>query len=187
MRFAEYAVPAEGTESQLLAVALNGKFKSYFADKQPPGTESGSVASEEGPDGEAAVPSGPTQVPLKESTETRLVVVGDTAFISDFVARALGRGHGGFFVENLAFVQNLIDWTNLDNEMLSIRARGGGARRLERTERATEVVIETVNYVVPVVVLLLLGVHHAWRRRNILPVVGVARVAVRTAPASQEG
>ena len=187
VRSAEYTVPAEGTEPHLLAVALNGKFKSFFAGKLPPGTEESAPASEEGSgEGETGA-SGPTQVPLEESTETRLVVIGDTAFISDFVARALGRQHGGFFAENLAFVQNLIDWTNLDSDMLSIRARGGGARRLARIDRATEVAVEVVNYILPALVLLGLGAFHVWRRRNTEPVVKVARVAVRTEQISQEG
>ncbi|MFQ5718581.1 MAG: Gldg family protein [Acidobacteriota bacterium] len=182
VRYTDYTVPAEGTQPQLLAVALSGKFKSFFADKQPPTSGSDSASSEGG-----AEKSGPTQVPLKESTDTRLVVIGDTAFISDFVARALGRQHGGFFTENLAFVQNLIDWTNLDSDMLSIRARGGGARRLARTERGTEMAVEGANYIIPILVLLGLGTYRAWRRRNTEPLIAVAPVQVRTRRASQEG
>ena len=67
----------------------------------------------------------PAKVALKQSPETRLIVIGNAEFLSDFVARALAQVDGGFFVENLRFAQNVIDWVGLDNEMLSIRARGG--------------------------------------------------------------
>jgi hypothetical protein len=110
-------------------------------------------------------------VPLEESPETRLVVIGNAEFLSDFVASALNRAGGGFFLNNLAFVQNLIDWTTLDNDLIAIRARGGGARRLERTERSTQVIIETANYLIPVAVLCLLGAWRLWRRRNTVPLV----------------
>jgi len=109
------------------------------------------------------------------------------AFLSDFVASILSRGAGGFFAENLAFVQNLIDWTNLDNDLISIRARGGSARRLERLEDGTQKAIEVVNYLLPMVALLLLGIYRLWQRRNTAPVVEVKAKRTPAFRASQEG
>jgi ABC-2 type transport system permease protein len=152
----DYTVPSAGTEPQLLALALNGKFKSYFADRALPG--------------EAADPeeeSEPGKVALEESPETRLIVVGNAEFLSDFVARALAGVDGGFFVENLRFAQNLIDWANLDNDMLGIRARGMASRRLERIGEGRELFIESVNYALPVVLLGALGSFLHWRRREV--------------------
>ncbi|MFQ5670149.1 MAG: Gldg family protein [Acidobacteriota bacterium] len=188
VRYADYKVPEQGTESRLLAVALSGRFKSYFADKAPPGAEdsSGTSSGDAAAGEEEKLPSW-TEVPLKESPETRLVVVGDAAFLSDFVASALGRATGGFFTQNLAFAQNLIDWTNLDNDMISIRARGGGARRMDRISRGTEVAIEAVNYMIPALVLILLASYRLWQRRHAVPevVAGLSRPGT-TRHASQE-
>jgi hypothetical protein len=108
-------------------------------------------------------------VALERSPETRLVVVGNAQFLSDFVARALAQVDGGFFVENLRFVQNLIDWVSLDNDMLSIRSRGMVSRRLERVGQGTEVFVEVFNYAAPVLVLFVVGAWLHWRRRHTAP------------------
>jgi ABC-2 type transport system permease protein len=167
----EYTVPAEGTEPHLLAVALSGRFDSYWADRPPPGQEDASAVEDgEAEDDDAPVPS---KIVLRESPETRLIVIGNAEFLSDFVARALASVDGGFFVENLRFAQNLIDWAGLDNDMLGIRARGMVSRRLERTERGQEVFVEVVNLVVPAAVLLALGTFLYWKRRHTQPIVAV--------------
>lgn len=147
-----YAVPEEGTEPHLLAVALAGTFESAWAGKEPP------ARSEETTD-EAA------EVPLERSPETRLVVIGNAEFLSDFVGRMLGPVDGSFFEQNLAWMQNLIDWMTLDNSLLGIRARGGAVRRLARLEPQEEFRIELVNYVAALLTLLAAGAVFAWRRR----------------------
>ena len=105
--------------------------------------------------------------------------MGDAAFVSDLVARALSLD-GGFFASNLAFVQNVIDWVGLDNDMLSIRSRGTGERRIERLDRATEVSVEAANYAIPLVVLLAWGLQRFWRRRHAAPVVAGAAAGSHT-------
>lgn len=171
--FVDYEVPAEGTEPHLLSVALSGKLPSFFAGKEPP---------RDGPaplgDGESEMPP-PSEVVLEESPETRVVIIANAEFLSDFVARALGTQEGGFFTENLAFMQNLIDWINLDNDMLGIRSRGAATRRIERLERATEVMIEVVSYALPVMLLLGLAGFSLVRRRAAVPIVAPAAAAQR--------
>jgi ABC-2 type transport system permease protein len=150
----DYQVPEE-TEPHPLAVSLTGKFSSYFAGKEVPG------ADEE---------SGPTTVALEESPETSLIVVGNTEFLSDFVAQTLGAGESGFFDQNLRFMENAIDWLTLDADMIQIRSSGAVARRLRQTERATEVTLETVNYLIPAALLLAFGILRFVRRRQTEPI-----------------
>jgi ABC-2 type transport system permease protein len=176
--FVDYEVPAEGTEPHLLAAALSGRFKSYFADRAIPGQP---VADASAPE---AAPAR-RKVALVESPETRLIVVGNAEFLSDFVARALASVDGGFFVENLRFAQNLIDWSGLDNDMLAIRARGMVSRRLERVEKAEELFIEAVNYALPALLLAALGGFLHWRRRQTRPMTG-DRPAASLGPVSRE-
>jgi ABC-2 type transport system permease protein len=161
--FVDYSVPAEGLGPRLLAVALSGEFESYFAGREAPRDESAEGDGEES--------AAPVEVPLMRSPTTRLVVIGNAEFLSDFVASALGTTDGGFFAENLAFMQNLIDWTNLDNDLIGIRSRGTAARRLARVEHGTEVAIEAMNYIVPLLLLLALAGHRIWRRRTARPLV----------------
>jgi ABC-2 type transport system permease protein len=161
--YVDYEVPAEGTEPHLLAAALNGRFKSYF--EQPPGGGDEGAVDEQ--NGEDSAEDG--AVVLGTSPETRLVVIGNAEFLSDFVARALSQIDGGFFVENLRFLQNTIDWVGLDNDMLSIRARGAASRRLYTTGRSTEMMVEAVSYALPILSLLGFGAYLHWRRRRTRP------------------
>lgn len=182
----DYEVPSEGTEPHLLAVALSGRFKSYFAERPVPGQgpdEEGDSGSEGAAEAEEEAPEPPSRVALQESPETRLIVIGDAEFLSDFVARALATVDGGFFIENLRFAQNLIDWAGLDNEMLGIRARGLVSRRLERVGKGEEVFIETVNYVVPAVLLAALGAYLHWRRRHTPPLASSPHGGLRVGSA----
>ncbi len=176
----DYEVPAEGTEPHLLAVSLTGKFTSYYADREPPANADAAGDAE---DEAGAVPS---TVALKESPETRLVVIANAAFVSDLIARALNLD-SGFFASNLAFMQNLIDWLNLDNDMLGIRSRGTGVRRLDRTERGSEMAIEGVNYLIPAIALLAFGAHRIWRRRSATPVVQPRTASPTASPRGAQG
>lgn len=169
--FVDYVVPEEGTEPHNLAVALSGRFESYFTGKPVPGSEP-AEADVAGDLGESEPDW--TRVTLEHSPETRLVVVGDDAFLSDMVARSLG-SDGGFFVENLRFVENLIDWVGLDNEMLEIRSAGVRSRRLEPTDRRAEITLESASYVFPLILLILLGI--LLRRRRARAAEGFARLA----------
>jgi hypothetical protein len=165
----------------MLAVSLSGKFSSYFTDREPPAPAD--AGGEDSDEGQAATPA---DVVLEKSPETRVVVIGNAAFVSDLVARALALD-GGFFGANLAFMQNVIDWVNLDNEMLGIRSRGTGVRRLARTERGTQVMIEVVNYLIPVLALLAWGAHRMWRRRHATPIVTTSATTPARAPRRAEG
>ena len=152
-------------------MALNGRFKSYYVEHPVPGAEAETAEFEELDAGaeDSLQPPSPPPIPLEESPDTRLVVVGNSAFLSDFVARSLGQADGGFFVENLRFVENLIDWVSLDNDMMEIRSRGLVSRRLAAVDKSTEMTIEVINYVVPVVALVGLGLGLHYRRRNTVP------------------
>jgi len=180
--YIDYQVPAEGTGARLLAVALSGKFRSYFTEGRMP---DGLGETPVGDDTDAEQPAD-TTVTLPESPETRLVVVANAEFLSDFVARALASVDGGFFVENLRFAENLIDWTTLDNDMLGIRVRGMVSRRLPRIDRGREITIETVNYVAPVVLLFALGAFLFWKRKQTPPLTAGGPAGPDTPPPAGE-
>jgi ABC-2 type transport system permease protein len=148
----DYQVPPD-TTSYDLAVALDGRFRSYFAGKQPPQ-----------PGEEDATPT--TRVTIEESPETRLVVVANSEFVSDFVARALGGMDSGFFGENLRFVENLIDWTTQDSDMIAIRSRGASSRRLAKTDRTTEITVESLNYMLPAMLIIVLAISRYTSRKR---------------------
>lgn len=182
--YVDYEVPGEGTEPRALAVALSGRFESYFADREPPSSE---PAEEEDGDGTGEAASPPPAVTLERSPETRLVVIGDSEFLSDFVARALDRLEGGFFPENLRFMKNLVDWSTLDNEMIAIRSHGLAGRRLSQPGPAGQRALEWGNYAVVAAILIGLGAWRYWRRRNAHPLFPSGRTrAVAAGPSGRE-
>lgn len=153
-----YTVPP-GSKSHLVAVALQGSFDSFYAGRPAPPVPGDSTRHD---------------VPIPRSPETRLVVVGNSEFVSDLVAGALGRQSGGLYLQNLEFVQNLVDWMNLDDDLVAIRTRASSARPIRRLSRSAEVGFEVANYLVPLLALAGLGLARFWRRRRVQPLVAGA-------------
>jgi ABC-2 type transport system permease protein len=168
--FIDYTVPDE-TEARLLGAALTGRFRSAWAAED--GAEKTGGERREVPLEGA--------VPLEESPETRMIVVGNAEFLSDMVARVLGTDEGGFFAENLAFIQNAIDWALLDNDLISIRSRAATVRRLPTLEDTTRASIEVSNYLVAAAALAALALWSVWRRR-VAPLPGSTEDAERRDP-----
>ena len=162
----DYVVPEEEAKAHTLAVSLSGRFESYFKDRAIPSAENDADDEPVVEGEESSEVSATDEVALERSPDTRLVVIGNAAFLSDFVATALGRLEGGYFAENLGLMKNLIDWANEDNDMLDIRARGVTPRRLDRLDPATEVSLEVFAYALPTLLLLLFGFARLWKRRH---------------------
>jgi ABC-2 type transport system permease protein len=176
--FVNYTVPDEGAEPHLLAAALSGRFESYFADRAPP------ARTTTGTEDEETEPL--LETPLKLSPETRLIVIGNSAFLSDLVAGILSQPDGGFFAENLRFVENLIDWSVLDSDLITIRSRGVTTPRIERLDRAKEVSVEMVNYIIPAALLLAVGAIRIVRRRQTRSILGSGPGRATASPWSVE-
>ena len=153
----DYVVPEE-TAPTTLAVALSGTFDSFFAESGPPAPD--------GPD-----TPGINAATLKRSPETRIVVIGNGEFLSDYVAGYVNQVDGSFFIENLRFLQNVVDWMSLDNDLASIRSRGLVSRRLEASEPGQRQALEIANYVIPTVALLAFATWTFRRRRLQAPVL----------------
>ncbi len=153
--------PGEKTGAQLLAVALSGSFPSYFSshpdprlEKKP--TEEATGVNSAGPSSAPArkTAAGPEtdkallQQPLvhRSPDSARLVVVGSGDFVNDALiamSQSLGQDR---YLNNLALLQNLVDWSVEDEELLSIRSRGAHARLLLPFDRGTQRFLEGVNY-----------------------------------------
>jgi len=161
----EYAVPANAS-SHLLGVALSGRFPTYFTKGAP---DTGKDADSKST-ADTASESKSASAPIALSPETRLIVVGNAEFVSDLVARVLANVGGNFFGENLRFVENLVDWSTLDPDMISIRSRGASLRRLEQTKRSDQIGIEIANYLIPTLILIALGIWRFWKRKHAQPI-----------------
>jgi len=146
--------PGSSNQQYPLAVALQGTFESFFKGKPSP------LNSEStGGDGLEVVnpeTSAASLAPVIEQSAgaTRLVVVGGTAFLDDFVLRLSSQISQDRSLNNLLFAQNLVDWSVEDLDLLSIRSRGTSTRVLQPLESQQQTLWEIANYVVALLIPL---------------------------------
>jgi ABC-2 type transport system permease protein len=119
--------PSGTREPQLLGVSLAGRFTSHYADRPSPLFE-GSPGS--GPD-DAGKPADRTGRTLKRALpDARLVVLGSADLVSDLLLQLAGQPGGEVHRGNLQLLQNLVDWSVEDTDLLAIRSAGAFARTL---------------------------------------------------------
>jgi ABC-2 type transport system permease protein len=159
--------PVEGaTASQPLAVAVRGAFPSFFAGKASP------LAGQPAP---AADQSQPTPTPVAQlgsivesSPETaRLVVVGSADFLTDVIFQVSSSLGADRYLNSLQLVQNAVDWSAEDLDLLDIRARGTISHVLEPLTTGQERFWEGLNYGLALLALVGIGVvWRVWRRHE---------------------
>jgi ABC-2 type transport system permease protein len=151
-------------QSHPLAVALQGQFRSYFEDRPLPFEQD--EASGTADPGEAV----PTATPPLVSTinvspdSSRLVVIGSNAFVEDFVLNLSSALTQDRYLANLQFLQNTVDWSAEDLDLLAIRSRGTVSRVLDPMTENEQSVWEIGNYVVALAALIAIFI--AWRVRG---------------------
>lgn len=168
--YPELGFPIEGEQgSQPLAVSVQGVFESYFKDKPSPfeaETETDEIET-----GESAPDSVPPPLGTIESSpeSARLVVIGSAEFMNDTVfdiSAALTRDR---YLNSLQFMQNAVDWSAEDLDLLSIRARGSAVPVLDPLKEGEQSFWEGLNYALALLALLGIGLVWHWRQRNEQP------------------
>jgi ABC-2 type transport system permease protein len=151
-------------QSYPLAVALQGQFTSYFQDRPLPFGQD-----------EATSPADPAQATPPETPplvstinvspdSSRLVVIGSNAFVEDFVLNLSSALTQDRYLANLQFLQNTVDWSAEDLDLLAIRSRGTVSRILAPLTENEQSAWEIGNYVVAL--LALIALFTAWRIRG---------------------
>jgi len=119
--------------SRITAVAVSGRFGSFYQDRAVPSLSSQNA------DGEETLTPVTDDTPIPESPDTRVVVIGNAHFATDsFLAQ---------FPANSVFLLNTIDWMTLGDRLISIRSRGA-------TDRPLKVISDTAKSTVKVVGIL---------------------------------
>jgi ABC-2 type transport system permease protein len=125
--------------AQVVAVAAQGSFPSFFADKPDPTWEV------EAPGGEEGVPDRSGRTLDRSLPDARLVVLGSAEFGSDLMI-SLGQQLGGeVHRSNMMLLFNLIDWCTEDSDLLEIRSAGSMARTLRPVGELEKLVIEALD------------------------------------------
>jgi ABC-2 type transport system permease protein len=160
-RYPDYGFPVEGEQAaRPLAVAIRGSFESFFKDRPSPVQETGPVTA-------TVEPILGTVTASPESS--RLVVIGSVEFIDDPVLNISSRLSADRYLNNLQFVQNAVDWSVEDEDLLSIRSRGTYARLLKPLNEGDQPLWEGANYALALVALVVIGGVWTLRRRNEQP------------------
>lgn len=142
----------------LLGAAAQGAFKSAFTGKQ--------IVKEDGTkvDGNVSQP-GIEPMLTEAKPSARLVVVGDSDFISDQYVNLGLRSGLQLYVANLAFVLNVIDWLAQDEALAQVRNKGMQSRPLDQISEGKVTLIKAANIVGLPLLLLLIGLVR-WRLRQ---------------------
>lgn len=142
----------EDLEQRELAVLLKGKFSSYFKDKPVP-EETTTPEATPGP----PRPEKPQTV--TESSETQILVVGTSRFVSD--------RHLFQFPSNLIFIQNAVDWMALGEDLIGIRTREVTDRPLRELSDAQKSTVRYLDTLGASVLVILFGLGRiALKRRK---------------------
>jgi ABC-2 type transport system permease protein len=155
--------------SSLLAVAVEGRFDSFFkgkesplakADEASPGDKDKAAAA---PDAKkAATPPTFTSVIERSPESARIILVASNTFATDTVLDLASEGMGTRYTRPLEFLQNAIDWSLEDRGLLAIRSRAQFARTLRPMSSTDQMFWEYLNYALALGGLVLVWV---WRRR----------------------
>ncbi len=168
--YPELGFPVEGEQkARPLAVSIRGSFESYYKGKASPLEASQSVtsATQIGPQPS----SGGSALGVIESSPatSRLVVIGSSEFIDDAVLEISSAVSQDRYLLNLQLVQNVIDWSVEDQDLLSIRSRGTYARLLNPLDKNQQTLWEGLNYGVALAGLIALGAVWGIRQRSEKP------------------
>lgn len=164
-RYGELGFPAEAERKPyLLAALVEGKFTSFFSDKENPliGPDSSKQEAEakdpKAPKDEEQAVSGV----IDQSPETaRIVVVGSNEFLNDMTLQISATGGTQRYINSLQLVQNAVDWSLEDRGLLGIRSRSQFARTLN-VQAGEKKILEVANYLLAILGLVLLWFASKW-------------------------
>ena len=143
---------------QLLAVAVEGRFDSYFKDKPSPLVTHEEEADAGGePAEDAEKESRITRVIDRSPESARIILFASSRFLTDTMLDLAASGMGTRYLKPVQLVENAIDWSLEDRGLLAIRGRAHFSRTLKPLDRESQLFWEYLNYGLPLFGLLLIG------------------------------
>jgi ABC-2 type transport system permease protein len=132
-KYKEIGFP-KGTDAgfKILGVAVEGQFDSFFKGKPTPM---------------------PGQLLEKSRESARIIVYPSNSFVSDEMLELASAKLGTQYLQPVQLIENSIDWSLEDRDLLSIRGRGNFARTLIPIPEPLEVLFEYANYGIALVCL----------------------------------
>jgi len=159
--------PEGEQKRQLMGVISQGRFDSYFADKESPllASEAPEKTEEEG--GDVQPENTIISSVIKHSPESgRIILFASNDFLRDQVTQLLSSSIGSQYLGGLELAANALDWSLEEQELLSIRSRGHFNRTLPPMEQDAQLFWESINYLMAIVMLGMLALLHRYRQRQ---------------------
>ena len=160
---------------QLLAVAVEGSFTSWFKGKPSPLAKVEKAATKgDTPDQKAEAQKEPgdeiakkdqapmiTRVIERSPESARLILFASNTFLTDDTLELATSGLRTRYMNPVQLVENAVDWSLQDRDLLAIRGRAHFSRTLPPMHRTTQLFWEYLNYG-----LALLGLFLVWLIRR---------------------
>ncbi|HEX5127398.1 MAG TPA: Gldg family protein, partial [Rhodocyclaceae bacterium] len=134
--------------SSTLAVAMEGRFESYYKGKQSPLAKKDEKPAATDASAPAAAPEKPQDSGvIDRSPDTaRLVLISANNFASDMTIDVISTTLNTLYTAPTSFMQNAVDWSLEDRSLLALRGRSHFARTLEPLDRDRQQFWEMLNY-----------------------------------------
>jgi ABC-2 type transport system permease protein len=153
--------------SQLLAVALEGRFDSYFKDKPSPlaataektdagkdkaakaqktNAGKGKTAGEDKAKAGKKPAESITRVIDRSPESARIILFASNSFLSDDMMSLASAAMGTRYIKPVELVENAVDWSLEDRGLLAIRGRAQFSRTLYPMNQESRVFWEYLNY-----------------------------------------
>jgi len=173
--------------SRPLAVAVQGRFGSFFAGKPSPLLEEpeedkpeAETSEDEGADTAAEEPDAPVEETAEATAQptisgvvetsppsARLILIGSASFLTDTAISLATEATRTLYTKPLELIQNAVDWSLEDRGLLSLRGRGQYSRLLRPLSRHGQMFREYLNYALALAGLALVyGLYRRSRRRR---------------------
>jgi len=139
-----------------LAVAVEGRFRSYFSGKPSPllrhaEQEKQDTVESETEDGEPAEPETEQRPVISGVVESspasaKLILIGSASFLTDTAISLATEATRTVYTKPLELIQNAVDWSLEDRGLLALRGRGQYSRLLVPLDRGEQLFWEYLNY-----------------------------------------
>jgi ABC-2 type transport system permease protein len=163
----------EERKKQLLGVAVEGRFDSFFKDKPSPLSAVESPDEEDKEDKENMAKRVPADGAEEEKEEeppvvsrmidrspgsARIVLFASNTFLTDEMLDLATSGLQTRYLKPVQLIENVVDWSLEDRGLLSIRGRAHFSRTLDPIDRDGQIFWEYLNYGMAIAGLILVWV-----------------------------
>ncbi len=101
--------------------------------------------------------------PIQGNTESSIVVIAD----GDFAVNGEGQRPQQQSPDNVSLLVNSIDWLSDETGLIELRTKAVTSRPLDPIEDGRKTFLKWLNFLLPIVIIIILGIIRSQRKRNI--------------------